>query len=282
MNYRNIIVGGAQFGFEYGKFRPSSILNSEHINNLLKYASKVGCTTLDIAQNYIGCVERLTTSDLSKDFKIQNKVVYSEEVENSIKKELDETLTSLRKERYQCLSIHNWSRLDQRGKDKALNFLESLKEQKYTEGVGISVYDANEVDFQILNERIDQIQAPLNFFKREFLYDENCALLADKGVAFHARSIFAQGTMISRTKEISERFPELSFFSKFQDRTGLNPLQAALSVFDSQDLFSSLVVGTSTTDELREIVNSPNMFVEKSLFEELAQENLPISNPRDW
>jgi len=282
MSNRDIILGGAQFGYQYGKYLPSAVSNIREINELLDCALENDCSTIDIAQVYEGCVERLSSSSIIKRFKIINKIVYNSDSEKEIRKELLITLDKLRVDKYQSVAIHNWSSLDMDGKRRSLDFLNSLQNEQSTVKKGISVYDSFEVKYSELHSRIDQIQAPLNFFKRDFLKHEDSFRLVNEGLKFHARSIFAQGTLISASQEIVERFPELRYFRHYQAQNALSPLESALSIFDSQSLFTSIVIGVSSSNELLEILES-KVHEKKSFFEDEAiPVNLPISDPRNW
>lgn len=282
MSNRDIILGGAQFGYSYGKFVPSAISSSQEIDELLTCALKNGCSTLDIAQVYEGCVERLSVSEIVNKFKISNKIIYDLNSEDLIRKDLDLTLTKLHKDMYESIAIHNWSDLAQESRVKAVAFLNSLKSQKYTLKTGISVYDKSEVSFSELHTSIDQVQAPLNYFKREFLHHEDSIRLVSAGVKYHARSIFAQGILISSSLEIQKRFPELIYFLNFQKKFGLSPLQSALSIFDSQSLFTSIIVGVSSAQELDQISNTSIRNNDYFFKAESFPDNLPISDPRKW
>ena len=282
MSTRNIILGGAQFGYQYGKYLPSAVSNIREINDLLDCALENGCSTIDIAQAYEGCVERLSSSSIIRRFKISNKFVYNSDSEIEIKKELLITLEKLLVEKYESVAIHNWSSLDMDGRRRALDFLNSLQNEQITLMKGISVYDSFEVKYSELHSRIDQIQAPLNFFKRDFLKHEDSFRLVNEGVIFHARSIFAQGALMSSSSQIHERFPEIEYFIDFKKRLKLSSLRAALSIYDSQHIFSSLVVGVMNSEELLEICKAVPLVLANETIETDVPGNLPISDPRIW
>lgn len=282
MSDRDIILGGAQFGYQYGKYLPSVVSNSREISELLDCALENECSTIDIAQVYEGCVERLSLSNAVRRFKIMNKIFYNVDSEKDIRKELLITLDKLHVDKFQSVAIHNWSSLDIIGKRKSINFLNSLQNEQITIMKGISVYDTFEVKYSELQSRIDQIQAPLNFFKRDFLKHEDSSRLVNEGVEFHARSIFAQGTLITSSKQIQERFPEIEYFKDFKRKFKLSSLGAALSVYDSQNIFSSLVVGVMNSEELLEICKVKPLALANGELEIDVPENLPISDPRMW
>jgi aryl-alcohol dehydrogenase-like predicted oxidoreductase len=282
MSNRDIILGGAQFGYQYGKYVPSAVSNIREINELLDCALENDCSTIDIAQVYEGCVERLSSSSIIKRFKIINKIVYNSELEKETRKDLLITLNKLCVEKYESVAIHNWSSLNVDGRRRALDFLNFLQSEQITSKKGIAVYDSFEVKYSELHSHIDQIQAPLNFFKRDFLKHDDSFRLVNQGLQFHARSIFAQGTLLSASREIVKRFPELRYFRDYQAQNALSPLESALSIFDSQSLFTSIVIGVSSSNELLEILES-KVHEKKSFFEDEATPvNLPISDPRNW
>jgi aryl-alcohol dehydrogenase-like predicted oxidoreductase len=282
MSSRNLILGGAQFGYQYGKYLPSTVSSVRDINELLDCALENDCSSIDIAQVYEGCVERLSSSNTINRFRISDKIVYNIDSEKETRKELLITLNKLRVEKYESVAIHNWSSLNMDGRRRALDFLNSLQSEQITSKKGISVYDSFEVKYSELHSHIDQIQAPLNFFKRDFLKHEDSFRLVNEGLQFHARSIFAQGTLISLSTKIKERFPEIEYFKDFKRNLEISSLRAALSIYDSQNVFSSLVVGVTNREEFLEIFNAEPLVLPYEQIENDVPGNLPISDPRIW
>lgn len=251
---RQFVLGGAQFGNGYGKFVKVPKLTPNELANLLEYSSQVGISLIDIAQSYNGCVENLSEVKMSKKFDFSTKIIYEENSEIDQERNLKIELDLLKKQNYHSILIHNWSTLSARNRFSALKFLDRLKESHLTAKIGISIYQPEEMN--VMPFPIDIVQAPLNFFNLSFLKSKIALNFRKAGVEFACRSIFHQGLMLSNDPNHLSQFPELLDFIDFCERNNVSPIQGALSVFDSQSLFSSLVVGVGSVNQLRDVTQS--------------------------
>jgi len=251
---REYILGGAQFGNGYGKFVQVPKFSSNELASLLEYSRTIGVTVIDIAQSYTGCVNNLSEVSISREFDFSTKIKYENNSELEQENDLIRDLSLLKKKKYHSILIHNWSNLDYGGRLNALKFLNRLKLIHLTSKIGISVYEVGELDQ--LPMSLDIIQAPLNFFNVNFLESSIANSLREQGVEFACRSIFHQGIMLSSDVKLLLQFPELREFEKFCELENVSRIQGALSVFDSQNLFTQLVVGVQSAAQLQVIVKT--------------------------
>jgi hypothetical protein len=119
-------------------------------------------------------------------------------------------------------------------------------------------------------------------FYTDFLFDKEARNLAKNGVAFHARSIFHQGTLLN-TKTLPSNFKtEIKNYDEYCKEHGLTSLQGALSIFDSQNLFKNLVIGVSNAKQLGEIIQSPVTSINSMLDEVPTGLPKQLTDPRLW
>lgn len=252
---RNYLLGGAQLGQGYGHFVSNPMPTGESLSKLMTYAFSKGINEIDGAQNYSQMFEQIAKIDLVSKFSIGTKIEYKSSEEGQIISDLRGTFSNLRRTSFSFLLIHNWHRLEARDKRNAFNFLIRLKNEGICSKIGISVYEVNEIEDCFKN--VDIIQAPLNFFNISFLKDHRVLKLRELGLEFHARGIFHQGTLLNSSRA-SEIFP--SDFAKFEEfcvKNNFSKIQAALAVYDTQEIFSRLVIGVNSDEELSSILDTP-------------------------
>jgi aryl-alcohol dehydrogenase-like predicted oxidoreductase len=277
---RQLILGGAQFGDSYGKFIQITKLLPENLETLLRYSFETGISQIDLALNYANADKNLAGTRMAQSFSYSTKFSYKMGLEDEIVKLLVSQRKLIGIESFSVIFIHNWfelSNLDQKG---AISLLNNLVNMGLTKKAGISVYSVHEIeDF---DSGINVIQAPLSFINRQFLNSGRAMELKSGGVEFQARSIFHQGLLLNPSQRIYEKFPEIEGFFKYCATNNLKILQAALSVFDNQDLFSSLLVGAAGIDQLKEIVDTPILI--SNILEETSNLNFStgFSDPRTW
>lgn len=252
---RNYILGGAQLGLGYGFYEKNLESTDLEIETLLEYAHSIGINEIDNAQSYVGVYEKLQCQKDANSFDINTKINYSKDSEEKIKQDLVLSLQKIGKLRFSTVYIHNWFNLNQVQRIGALKFLGQLRNLSITNSIGVSVYETSELIDEL--EDIDCIQAPLNFFNSSFLHSSKAIMLQKCGVNFQTRSIFHQGTLI-KPELISGIFPhEASRFENYCRENQFNYLEGALSVYDNQDLFNSLVIGVTSESQLKEIHQVP-------------------------
>jgi len=277
---RQLILGGAQFADSYGKFIPITKLPLEKLETLLQHSLEYGIQEIDLALNYLNADKNLASTRVAKSFSYSTKFSYQMGKEG----EIIDLLLSQREligiESFSTIFVHNWFELSYRDQEAAKSLLEILVNMNLASKVGISVYEVDELEN--IESGITVIQAPLSFINRQFLSSEKAKSLNSVGVKFQARSIFHQGLLLNPSQEILEKFPEIQNFFEYCALNNLSFLQAALGVFDSQNLFSSLLIGTTHVNQIKQIVDTPILIsdiLERSSYLNFSAD---FSDPRRW
>ena len=167
---RNIVIGGAQVGHEYGTFTNNAFPDKKNRIETLQACLDCGFQRIDLSLNYKGAVENLRDTGVSKFFSYNTKFSYKNLNPKEILGQLESSLETLGVTKFQSIMVHDWYDLSTLERLEALDFLSALENLGITDSIGISVYEESELSPQLVNLGI--IQAPLNFFNVEFLNSE--------------------------------------------------------------------------------------------------------------
>jgi len=277
---RNLILGGAQFGDSYGKFVKTTKMSVEETEDILSYSKKSGINLIDLALNYKNADQNLALIPSSKFFEYTTKFHYTRGKEQESLNLLQVQRTLLGVKSFNTIFIHNWFELSVIDRTGAISFLKSLVDLNLTKKIGVSVYEVQELEN--VDANIDVIQAPLSFINRKFLTSEKACELNSEGVEFQARSIFHQGLLLNPSQNILMKFPEMKSFIEFCSSRGISYLEAALSIFDSQELFGSALVGAINRMQIQEIVSTPIQSTNVLVSTSGLNFSKEFSDPRNW
>jgi hypothetical protein len=264
----------------YGIYIKCLPISKTKLREILSSAYSSGIDSLDSALNYQGVTSNLASQSLISKFRIGTKISYNSENELLILGELRENQNQLNIEIYESVLIHNWSILSRSEKVKGIDFLYKIRDLGFTKKIGLSVYETQELS--ALTRKIDIVQAPLNYFNLNFLNNSQVFDLKDSGTEFHARSIFHQGTLLHHSNLPQQFDKKILRFKEFSKMHGYSYLQSALSIFDSQVIFSKLVIGINSKQELSEIIACPisESRIDLSLISNKFSSD--ITDPRKW
>ena len=277
---RKLILGSAQFGMGYGIYIKCLPISRVKLREILISANSSGIDLLDSALNYQGVASNLASQPLISKFRIGTKISYTSENELLILGQLKENQNQLDIEIYESILIHNWSNLSTSEQVKGIDFLYKIRDLGFTKKIGLSVYETQELSG--LTRKIDIVQAPLNYFNLNFLHNSQVSDLKVSGTEFHARSIFHQGTLLHHSNLPRQFDEKILRFKEFSKMHGYSYLQSALSIFDSQVIFSKLVIGVNSKQELSEIIACPisKSRIDLSLISNKFSSD--ITDPRRW
>jgi aryl-alcohol dehydrogenase-like predicted oxidoreductase len=275
---RNYVLGGAQFGSGYGRHISVPELSNFELNLLLEYAMNHGIQQIDLAQNYKFAINNLSKSDYSSEFRYTTKIQYDLDAELKILQNLRLELRMLGTVSFDSVMIHNWAALSTIDRIAAVQFVKSLKNDGICLNAGVSVYDIWELEFE--DWIPDTIQAPLNFYIRDFLAYDIALKLKALGTKFVARSIFHQGLLLN--PQFKNKFPDLEDFINFCNVNDFSYMHGALSVYDSQDLFQTIVIGVASIAQLEEILTTRISTSNEVIFPKSRLLSTDFTDPRKW
>ena len=287
-------LGTAQFGFDYGISNEDGKVPAGKVRTLLEIAYTNGIRVLDTAAAY-GDSEQALGQAMPEDcsFRVVTKLppvkkdCISEEDVSCLRETFFDSLKKLRINNAAGLILHRPRELILSGGEKIYSLLQSLKEERLIEKIGISVYDGEEIDRLFSYYDFDLIQLPLNVLDQRLVKSGHIEKLKKRGVEIHARSVFLQGLLLMPLEQIDPYFnPIITVLKKYRaflDEHGLSPVEGALGFLRRLDGPDVLLVGVTNEKQLRD-----NIAAFKSAealnqdYSRFAVEEKEMVNPQLW
>jgi aryl-alcohol dehydrogenase-like predicted oxidoreductase len=286
-------IGGAQLGLNYGISNRVGQTSAEELTDILEFAEQSGVEVIDTAPAYCQS-ERSIGSALREvnRFKIVTKTPRFSPG-NASARALVEcfecSLIALRQPSVYGLLFHAAGDLMSSQGQELMECAQQLKRSGQVVKVGISVYDATEIDAALSRFDFDLIQLPINIFDQRLLESGHLSKLKKKGIEIHARSVFLQGLLLMRPEELKPFFrPVVNHLAEFRiaaEQVGLTPTRAALKFVDSLPEIDSIICGVNSCDQFKQLVddlNSPPVRNETFPFRKFAFHDQGILNPTQW
>ena len=242
-------LGTVQFGLDYGISNKKGKTDDNEINSIIKTCQSKGMTIIDTSPDYGNAEELIGKFDLSK-FKVVSKFISKPNY--SIYDLLNKSLKNLNLNNLYGYLSHRPNELL---KDKNLWMdLLKIKDKGLVNKIGVSVYNANEIDLLIKKKMVpDIVQLPFNFLDRRF--ENHFQKLIDCGVEIHARSIFLQGLFFLNTKNMNSFFnPVKNVIDELQKSSNLSG--DLLNFVLSNKYISHGIVGVENNNQLKHNIQS--------------------------
>lgn len=283
-----LCLGTVQFGLPYGVTNQCGQVPEEEVSRILELAVSSGIELLDTAQAYgtaesvlgrcwpTGAPRRLV-SKLSAGAGRQSW-------EASL-------ITSMERLQTQTLDgflLHRSSDLLAPDGEDLLDWLESLRERDLVERIGVSIYDATDLDGLPL-DRLQLVQLPLSVYDQRLIRDGTVSRLNNMGIAVHVRSVLLQGLLL----QAPEHWPALlspafrSHHARWLEslhQVGVAPLAGALGFVRGCEGVEAVLCGVVSRKELVEVLESwshPQWSVGE-IPEKWAWDNSLDIDPRCW
>ena len=284
MDCRKIIIGTANFGMKYGLGNKN--LNQKEIKKILSFGKKNGIRTLDTAPSYKNAFENLRRN------KIENWDIISkipsipkniDNINHHIQKIFFSNLKKINLSKIHTILIHDEKDILNvtKGK-KILKILNHFKKEKLVKRVGCSIYDSHKVKRVIKNYDFDVIQCPYNIFDKRLVDSGLFRLLKKRKINIHLRSIFLQGLLLKKKKDIPIQFKnnqKITKYYKLLEKYNLSNIEFCLSELDKIE-YEKVLIGISHTNQLKDIINFKNHLNKSTNI--LKTKNLKLIDPRKW
>ena len=157
--------------------------------------------------------------------------------------------------------------------------LKKLKKEQIISKIGISIYN-----FEILNKiisrlNVDVIQLPYNLVDRRIENFNN--IISKSKIQIYARSIFLQGSLLKKVKEIKNLATIYEKVRKFTKKTHQSNLDLSLNFVLNNDLVDKIIVGVRNSQEINKLINFK--FVRKKIKIKFTKnEKYFAYNPSQW
>ena len=283
--FSRVCLGGAQFGMSYGVSNTRGVVGDADLDNILDLAKSVGITAIDTAQVYGSSESRLGVARCGG-FNFVTKMAplsgCSRPVnEDTIVKQVATSFSNLNVDQLYGVLLHDPEELAQPYSRLLVEILRDFQLRGKIKKVGLSGREVNQTKELVSQFELDLVQLPFNALDRRLERSGGFDFFESLGVEIHVRSVFLQGLLLMKPHERPRFFnrwsDELGFLdSQLNELTPVEKIAALLKpAFDEQRI-SKLVIGISSFDELRDLVESVSLVPE-------CQLNLPntLTNAQD-
>ena len=292
MKSKEIVIGGAQFGSNYGinnkyKYKLSSI------NQNLSYLKSKNIYCFDTSNLYKKSnqiIGNLNTDNKNKyyaKFYIDiRKLDVSKDKEIYIKKFFNKIYKNLKTDEIYCLSFHRFNLISHSNK-LILKYLLYLKKINKIKIIGVSISNYSELNKAINMKHIDLIQMPFNILDNRWKnLISNIYKARSRGKIFQVRSIFLQGLLLTEKKDLwikanCEDNTEIYKWIKqcLRLTKSQNIKNLLIRYVNSIDWIDSIVIGFNAKQEIIENLSYfENKKISKKLIKKIDKNKLKISN----
>jgi aryl-alcohol dehydrogenase-like predicted oxidoreductase len=260
-------LGGAQFGMDYGVSNTAGRVSDETLADILQAAARAGLTLIDTAPAY-GCSEAALGAALpaAHGFRLVTKVgpiakpcIGTEDI-HAAEAALYRSLARLRIDRVYGLLAHRAEDLLAPGGERLYAALLGWKSAGQTTKIGVSVYEAAQIDAILARYAIDMIQIPFSLADQRLLTSGHLLELKRRGIEVHARSVFLQGLLLMNPAALPAFFEPIRSGLTALHATcrshRLTPLEACLGFVLHQPLIDHVVAGVCDRSQLDALLNA--------------------------
>jgi aryl-alcohol dehydrogenase-like predicted oxidoreductase len=277
-----LAIGTANFGEKYGLTHKKN--NLKDIKKVFKFAKLKRINLIDTSINY-----RFSHINIGKfnnhNARIVTKIKFDKKdiSYDSFRRIFLGTLNDLKIKKIHGILFHDPKILKKKEGKKFLNFLKRLKKEGLVKKIGISIYSANDINFDKTNWKPDIIQFPLNIFDTRVV--ESNLFKKIKNCELHARSCFLQGSLINNKFRLNKKLIKFKRdfinFDKWTKKAKINKIDACIHFIKKFKKIDYLIVGFDNYDQFIKIYDS---FSKKTIniTKSFDKKNLKLLDPRLW
>jgi aryl-alcohol dehydrogenase-like predicted oxidoreductase len=283
-----LCLGTVQFGLPYGVTNQAGQVAETEVRRILNLAAASGIELLDTAQAY-GMAETVLGRCWPKDAprRLISKLPAGAPPE-SWEASLITCLQRLSAPKLDGFLLHRASDLLAPDGEALLDWLEDLQGRGLVQRIGVSIYDASELDGLPL-DRLQLVQLPLSVYDQRLIRDGTVGRLRDLGIAVHVRSVLLQGLLLQPPEHwpahLSSAFRNHhARWMEHLHQLGVSPLGGALGCVRACEGVEAVLCGVVSRKELAQILEfwcQPKGSV-PSVPENWAWEDVMDLDPRRW
>ena len=274
-----LVLGTAQWGDGYGITNQAGRLDELSVAALAEEALRLGVVRADTAAGYGDAQQRLRP--WADRFAITTKVPGAEP--GSVSSLVRGALVDLGLDRVQAVLLHDWEALPAEVQRQAATAMEGVREEGLCPAVGVSVYtEAGLITARAAFDRLDVVQVPANALDRRLEGATVMAELAEDGTGVQVRSVLLQGLLAGSSSARLSTHPDVQRWLAWVREQGQAPLVAALGHVKALPWAREVIVGVTSADELRAVVQAWDDADPRLADARLASEDLDLVDPRRW
>lgn len=286
-----LALGTVQFGLDYGVSNQSGKVDLTEAKAILSACNEFGIRSLDTAIDYGSSEQVLGIIGISN-FSVTTKLPHldatdHEEISLLVENHINQSLSNLKCRYLDAVLVHDTRNLLRSEGQIIWNSLKNAQMQLKVGKIGVSIYDPNELDLlEKRNIYPEIVQTPYNLFDQKIHDSGWLQKLFDRGVEIHARSVLLQGLLLQDEQHRDKyfrRWPEK--FKQFRDLlkiTESTPLEMSLQFALGNPLFTKIVVGVQSVEQLRDIALIPLPPNDGINASHLACDDFDLIRPQNW
>jgi len=286
-------LGTVQFGIDYGVTNRNGKPSDAAVAHILSDALKHGVGVIDTAPVYGDAELRLgKLLPANIDCPIVTKTASRPQLTQVTKEDAAFTydrflhsLKDLNRETVYGLLVHLGTEILLPGGERLLETLAAIRDAGLATKIGVSVYDAEELD-GILRLFVPEIvQLPLSIADQRLLQSGHIAKLKALGVEIHVRSAFLQGVLLADPTTLppfmNKYVPKLEKIRTAHDDA--TPLEICLAFMRQIPEVDCVIAGAATLNEWESIRSTHSQCRDLELhFASMAIEEPQFLNPSNW
>jgi spore coat polysaccharide biosynthesis protein SpsF len=286
-NAHRIGIGTVQFGTNYGITNLHGQVPRGTVAEILRVARQAGIRLLDTAAMY-GESEEVLGQLVPKgsDFQITTKTTTSAIGVEGVVERARESHRILGGHQIHGLLVHSASDLRSSNGPELWAALRTMRDEGLFSRLGISAYGSDNPIELARRYRPDIIQMPVSVLDQRPARTGVIKALKDLGVEVHARSVFLQGAIFLKPSDLplglAHMRPRLETFHVRLAEFGLTPVQAGIGYPLSIPEIDCAVVGISSVEETRGILDAAANAPVDMPWEDLAVDDEVLLDPRLW
>ena len=271
MNKKELIIGGAQLGYNYGSPKYNKKIKKADVKKILLSAKHYGVSRIDTASRYIDSEKDIgffLLKNKKHKFKIFSKLenikvkkIKKHILTQRIYKNFSKTLESLNLKKLECISVHNAQDFFF-NKKVFLKCFNVLKQKKYIKGFGMSIYTPNELYKTLKIKNISYIQMPMNVLDNRWNI-RKIKKIKKKTTKIYVRSIFLRGLLFLDDKywpnwfknKIKLKKKLSGLIKKFKKK---NIIDLTFSYLNSLDFVDGIIFGFNSIEQFNKIIKHRN------------------------
>ena len=283
-----LCLGTVQFGLPYGITNQAGQVPEEEVRRILDLAAASGISLLDTAQAY-GTAESVFGRcwPTAAPRRLISKLPAGAPRE-SWEESLKTSLKRLQATKRDGFLLHRSSDLLAPDGEALLDWLEGLRDRGLVERIGVSIYEASELEGLPL-DHIQLVQLPLSVYDQRLIRDGTVDMLLDMGIAVHVRSVLLQGLLLQSPDYWPDHLsPEFrahhARWLEHLDHVGMSPLAGALGFVRARKGVEAVLVGVQACPELAQVIQAwsqAQVFPPAALLD-WAWKNTVDLDPRRW
>ena len=256
--------GTVQLGLNYGIANTNGKPEEKQSFEMLQAALSNGITSLDTARGY-GTSEEVL-GNFFKQYKgempfITTKIIGIEglpaaEIEKKAFEVAEKSLETLGLKKVNCIMLHRGSNLFENG-DVVAKAMENLIKKGYTDTVGVSVYEASELEKMFEYDVYTATQVPMSIFDQRLIASGMTDKLYERNITMFVRSVFLQGLFFLDPDKITDPIlvehaaPKIRLLRECAEKEGMSVAELAISYMRDVKGVTSLVLGADTAEQVK-------------------------------